>query len=97
MDQSLDGGLKPKNTNSWGTKNIINPKIKINKWKLIKLKKSYLTWKKNHTTKTKSYIMDPYRMLTTDKYMNQKSTSGALNDIHWNHKHQISTSDVLGT
>jgi len=25
MDQSLDGGLKPKNTNSWGTKNIINP------------------------------------------------------------------------
>ena len=31
MDQSLDGGLKPKNTNSWGTKNIINPKIKINK------------------------------------------------------------------
>jgi len=25
MDQLLDGGLKPKNTDSWGTKNIINP------------------------------------------------------------------------
>jgi len=27
MDQSLDGGLKPKTTNSRGTKNIINPII----------------------------------------------------------------------
>jgi len=29
MDQSLDGGLKPKTTNSRGTKNIINPKLYI--------------------------------------------------------------------
>jgi len=28
MDPSLDGGLKPKNTNNRGTKNIINPKSK---------------------------------------------------------------------
>jgi len=26
MDQPLDGGLKPKYTNSWGTKNIIIPR-----------------------------------------------------------------------
>jgi len=34
MDQSLDGGPKPKNTDSWGTKNIINPKTKnkLMKW-----------------------------------------------------------------